>query len=115
MDLCDVFSRKPDNNGISLAGLVQRNKDIHTSRFGLGKRFREIHHLISRHLPPVGVWKVTVSNESGQLPELRFDPHSAVGFRRSSDFNAWGPSFIRHNPSVGKSKEAAHEGVRSVR
>src|SRR6266478_198490 len=69
MDLRDVSSRKPDNNGVSLLGLVWRNKDIRTSGFGLGKRLREIHHLISRHLSAVGVWKVTVSNERSQLPE----------------------------------------------
>ena len=69
MDLRDVSSRKPDNNGISFVGFVQRDEDIHASRFGLGKRLREIRNLISRDLSAVGVWKVTVSNERSQLPE----------------------------------------------
>src|SRR5260370_15420081 len=70
MDLRDVSSRKPDNNSISLPGLVWRNKHIRTGGLGLGKRLREIRHLISRHLPAVGVRKVSVSNESSQLPEF---------------------------------------------
>src|SRR5882672_5477611 len=65
VDLCDVSSRKPDNNGASLVGLVRRDKDIRTSRFGVGNRLREIAHFISRHLLAVGIWKVTVSNEGG--------------------------------------------------
>src|SRR5439155_27224042 len=70
MDLGDGSSRKPDNNGISFVGLVRRNKDIHTSRLCLGKRLRETRHFISRHLPPVRIRKVTVSNERSQLTEL---------------------------------------------
>src|SRR5258705_1131005 len=115
MDLRDVSSRKTDNNRISLVGLVWRNKDIRTSRFGLCKRLCEIRHLISRHLPAVGVWKVTVSNERSQLPELRFNPHSSVGFCRSSDFNPWGSRFIRDNTSVTEGNKAAHERIRAVR
>src|SRR5216683_3825987 len=60
MDLRDVSSRKPDNNSISLPGPVWRNKHIRTGGLGLGKRLREIRHLISRHLPAVGVRKVSV-------------------------------------------------------
>src|SRR6266853_836169 len=70
VDLSDVSSRKPDNNGISLVGLVRRDKDMHTSRLGLGKRLREIRHFISGHLAPVGIWKVAVSNERSQLSKL---------------------------------------------
>jgi len=31
---------------------------------------------ITGHFPAVGIRKVTVGNEAGQLPELRFDPYS---------------------------------------
>ena len=35
-----------------------------------GQRPPEIRHFIPRHVLPVGIWKVSVSNERGQLPEL---------------------------------------------
>src|ERR1700751_4180297 len=115
MDLSDVSPWKSDNNGISSVGFVKRHEDLRASRFGLSERVCQIRHLISRHLVSVGIRKVTVRNERSQLAELRFDPHSPVGFPRPSDFNAWCSRFIRHNAAVRESKEAAHERIRSVR
>src|SRR5246127_227719 len=106
MNFSNVSSRKPDNNSISLVGLVWRNKHVDAACFGLGKRLREICHLISRHLSAVGVWKVTVSNERSQLPELRFDPHSSVGLRWFPDFNAGRLRIIAQDGSVRENKNA---------
>src|SRR6266478_3402398 len=115
VDFRDVSPRELHNNGFPLVGLIRRYEHVDTACFGLSERVRQIRHLISGRLPAVRIRKVTVGNQRGQLPELRFDPHSPIGLCRSSDFDAWSTLFIRDDTSVGKHDKAAHKSIRSVR
>ena len=70
MDFGDVASGKLHDNGFTLVGLIGRDEHIHASRFGLRECVGQIRHLISHNLPAVGVGKVPVGRQHGQLAEL---------------------------------------------
>src|SRR5262245_44778441 len=109
MDLGDVSSWKLHDDRIPLRSRVQRDKDIHSSRFCLRERFREVRHFISGHFPAIGIRKVTVSNESSQLSELGFDLQPPVRLTRLPDFDARCVWIIRNNTPMRKGKKAPHK------
>src|SRR5882672_2881444 len=106
VDFRDVSPRELHDNGFSLVGLIRRYEDVDAACFCLSERVRQIRHLISGRLPAVRIRNMTVGNERGQLPELRFDPHSPIGLRGPSDFDARCAVFIRDDTPMGKPEKA---------
>src|SRR5882762_1386129 len=114
VDFRDVSSGELHDCGFSLVGLIRGHEDVDAARFCLSERIRQIRHFITGHFPAVRIRKVTVGNERGQLPELRFDPYSPISFRRPSDFDARCARFIRDDPPLGEGNKAAHKSIHSV-
>ena len=99
----------------ALAGLVGRNKDLHASRFGLGKRSREIRHLVSDHLLPVWIRKMAIRYEKRQLAEVGLDPDSPIGFTRPSDLNTGSVRSSEITLPMGKARKLRYEGIHAIR
>ncbi len=114
MDLGDVSARKLHNGGFTFDGVIRQDEHFHSSRFGLRKRVREIRHFISHDLPAVGIPKVTVRHQHGQLAELRFDPDSPVGFCWPANLDTWSQLLVGKDTSVREVEKAAHERPSSV-
>src|SRR6266478_109487 len=114
VDFRDVSPRELHDSGFSLVGLIRRYEHVDAACFGLSERVRQIRHFISGRLPAVRIRKVTVGNHRGQLAELRFDPHSPIGFCGSSDFDTGCARFIRDDTPVRKRDKAGHKCIRSV-
>src|SRR6266850_2422446 len=111
VDFRDVSSRELHDNGFSFVGLIRRYENVDAACFCLSERVRQIRHLISGRLPAVRIGKVTIGNQRGQLAELRFDPQSPIGLRRSSDFDARCALFIRDDTPVRKREKTAHKCI----
>src|SRR5215469_9798882 len=111
MNLGDVSSREPHDSSISFLSLVRRNDDLHACGVGLGKGVRQVRHFISSHFSAVGVRKVPVCDEHGELAKLRFNPHSAIGVSRSSDFYARSMRVVRGDSAARERKKTANELV----
>src|SRR5258708_37089644 len=108
VDFRDVSSGELHDRGFSLVGLIRGYEDVDAAGFCLSERVRQIRHFVTGHFPAVRIRKVTVGNERGQLPELRFDPYSPIAFRWLSDFGARCARFIRDETPVGKREKAGH-------
>src|SRR5580692_12347040 len=82
MDLGNITARKLNECRIPLIGGVGRDQNLYAGCFGLGKGIREVCDLIAGRLAPVGIRKVTIRYEHGQLAEGRFNPDSAIDVLR---------------------------------
>src|ERR1700741_1486144 len=111
MDLCDVSSRELNDGCISVASGVRWDQYFDTRCFGLSERIRQIRHFISGHFPAVGIRKVPVCDEHGELAKLRFKPYSAIGVSRSSDFYARSMRIVGGDSAVRECKKATNELV----
>src|SRR6516165_4198498 len=111
MNLGDVSSRKPHDSSISFLSLVRRNDDLHACGVGLGKGVRQVRHFISSDFSAVGIRKVPVCDEHGELAKLRFNPHSTIGVSRSSDFYARSMRVVRGDSAARERKKTPNELV----
>src|SRR5713101_4213106 len=114
MDFRDVSSGELHDSRFSLVGLIRGHEDVGAASFCLSEGVRQIRHFITGHFPAVRIRKVTVGNEGGHLPELRFDPYSPEGFRGPSDFDARCARFIRDETPVGNREKAGNKCIHSV-
>jgi len=65
-------------------------------------RFATSYPVISR---AVGIRKVPVCDEHGELSKLRFNPHSAIGVSRWSDFDARSMRVVRGDSAARERKK----------